>query len=72
MTGESLKVFLVILSYVQDGTLSAVTPKDISKILCTHPESVRRAVRRLVECGAVAKRYERGKLVGYEIREGQI
>jgi predicted transcriptional regulator len=69
LRGEDLRVLLLILSYVEDGVQIPLTPKDISKILGKSPDSISRAVRRLVERGAIAKRYEAGKLVGYEIKE---
>ncbi len=69
ITGEALRVLLVVLSAIEEGYFSSVTPREIGRILDIHEPSVRRAVRCLVEKGIIRKRHEQGKLVGYEIVE---
>ncbi len=69
ITGEALRVLLVVLSFIEEGYFSSVTPREIGRILDIHDPSVRRAVRCLVEKGIMRKRYESGKLVGFEVVE---
>ncbi len=69
ISGESLRVLLVLIASVEYGYFSPVTPAVIAKTLDRRPSNVKRAVRPLVEKGIVRKRYEAGKLVGYEIVE---
>jgi DNA-binding MarR family transcriptional regulator len=69
ITGEALRVLLVVLSSIEEGYFSSVTPREIGQILNVHDPSVRRAVRCLVEKGVMRKRYESEKLVGFEVVE---
>ena len=51
------------------GLFLLLTPAAIARVLELHESSVKRSIRDLVENGVLKKRYESGKLVGYEITE---
>jgi transposase len=40
LPGQEVRTFLLMLSFLEDGTFVPLTPKDIARILNTHPESV--------------------------------
>ncbi len=69
INGESLRVLLVLVSFVEYGHFSPIIPAEIGRVLGKRPSNVRRAVKTLLEKGIVKKRCEAGKLVGYEIVE---
>lgn len=69
LTGLSLRILLLMYASVEYGAFSPVTPAQIARLLDLHESSVKRSIRDLVERGVVKKRYESGKLIGYEILE---
>ena len=69
VTGLGLRILLLLYASVEYGAFSPITPAAIARVLELHESSVKRSIRDLVESGVLKKRYESGKLVGYEITE---
>jgi DNA-binding MarR family transcriptional regulator len=69
LTGSGLKILLLLYASVEYGSFAPITPARIARLLGTQESSVKRSIKGLVENGIVNKRYESGKLVGYEIVE---
>ncbi len=69
LTGLGLRIVLLLYASVEYGAYAPLTPAKIARVLELHESSVKRSIKGLVENGIVKKRYESGKLVGYEIVE---
>ena len=69
ITGLGLRILLLLHASVEYGSFSSTTPAKIARVLDIHESSVKRSIRHLVESGLLKKRYESGKLIGYEILE---
>ncbi len=69
LTGLGLRIVLLMCASVEYGAYAPLTPAEIARVLELHESSVKRSLKDLVEKGIVKKRYESGKLVGYEIVE---
>jgi DNA-binding MarR family transcriptional regulator len=69
LTGLGLRIVLLLYASVEYGAYAPLTPAEIARVLELHESSVKRSIKGLVEKGVVKKRYESGKLVGYEIVE---
>ena len=67
---EAFRVYLLLLSSAE-GSMSPFTPASIARTLNSYESSVKRAIRTLVGRGYLKKRYQSGKLVGYEILENR-
>jgi len=64
---EALRVMLVILAHVDNGFTAAVTIAEIARVLRKDRASVTRAIRHLIEAGAIGKVYERSRVIGFTV-----
>lgn len=69
ITGESLRVFMVILATIDSGLFSPVSIREIAEELSLHRRSVGRALDVLEKEGVIKKRFAAGKLIGFEVIE---
>jgi len=69
ITGQGLRILLLLYLSIDTGAFAPITPHEIARLLNLHDSCVKRSLRTLVENGFVRRRYQTGKLVGYEIVE---
>jgi DNA-binding MarR family transcriptional regulator len=69
VTGEMLRVLLVILAKRETSESTNLSQAEIAGILFMKRQNVSAAINRLVAKGIIKKRTEGGKLVGYRVEE---
>lgn len=67
VTGEMLRVLLVLLAKVEVGSSTLITQAEIARILGMKRQNVSKAINRLVAKGIISKRIESGKILGYRV-----
>lgn len=69
VTGEMLRVLLVVLATLETSSSSPVSQAEIGELLGMKRQNVNQAINRLVRKGILEKRVQGGKITGYRIRE---